>query len=593
MANKGLLPPSGQVVKDKLKGLIAEKEAHDDLDSSLSFNYNFALTKDLRALKQSTAVQIPQAAFGGEGASLWACQLNGVSKTKRCLNLQGEVDTLYIRDAYDALYDDIQRLWKTDTMYGVVLLGNAGSGKSWYQLYVLRRLLRLSVKGSEYTQDADNYDFVFRRVGTQMFLIDLKDCIVYRVNSFQEETMLFIKRCLYFFEPGREKDMVPEELGLPSLVTLSPYKKRIAEYLKGHTLKLYFWPWSFSELHALLTHAVETNQIDKSITFDEFMSSFHKFGGIVRHHLVTGTKKTEAEEELDARVLHVDLAVLQSKAANVDRDVTGDNVSGYILSFDGKRKAMEMRKEDPGRTKDCYFNAKVLRYTSAFVEEKAEALLDVKPLEYKMGVVLDRLNDRQVDLSGKNLEVVATEFLRRGQEVQWEVKRAGVPGWAAFTTNKRKVTKQYDISALLTNANEILVPANPSFPVADLVFSGWGNQNVYVFQCTWQPSHPFTIRALYELRAKKLMIDATKVLVVIMVVPGQEDAYGAKQEGDFLQGSVDVPLRYSANEEVQPQVLQQMWLHTQVKILRPKNSDWKSLIGNFLVPSSNAASAAS
>jgi hypothetical protein len=145
------------------------------------------------------------------------------------------------------------------------------------------------------------------------------------------------------------------------------------------------------------------------------------------------------------------------------------------------------------------------------------------------------------------------------------------------------VNKDYSIVGQLTKADQLLVPTNTSFPVADMVFSNWGNDPALVFQCTWQPSHPFTVRALYELRVKHLGVLASKVVYIIMVAPGEEEKYAARQEAEYLSNSVDEALQYTQSETVSATVLQEMWAHTEVHVLRPKKP-WKHIIENWLIP---------
>jgi hypothetical protein len=562
--------------KTKLKQLLKMPGLSSEIDSKFSFESSPLLTAQLRTLQQSKAEELE-----GEAKSLFACDINH-SAGDEFLQVYGTLPTLYIRDGYDELYEDIQRLWKEPTTREVILLGNAGSGKSWYQTYVIRRLLRLQLEEGGYKDD-DDYDFIFRQVGKEMYLIDLKECFGYTINSWDRETMTKLKRCLFFYEPGIEKDLVPNHYGMPSLLTLSPYRKRISEYKKGPSALLYFWPWSFSELKTMIEHSNKGKEPKHQLTFDAFWENFYLFGGIVRHHFLKATQKRRAKEDLEDRLLSMNLTVLQSRAVNIDRDDSGNNVSGYILCYDGKRQALEkMRSSDPEGRESSYFDSTDLRYTSIRVEEKADEILDKEPLVKKMQVVLDRLNKHAVDISGKNLEAVATEFLRAGTDIKWQVKRAGTGVWTAFQTKKRKVEKQYDIAKLLTKADVLLVPTNTSFPVADMVFSGWGqNNNVCVFQCTWQSSHPFTVRALYGLRVKHLKIAHEKMVFIIMVVPDQETAYSEMPEKNFLVGSINETLRYTESEIVQAEALQQMWSNTQVHILRP-TQDWKLLISDWL-----------
>jgi hypothetical protein len=231
-----------------------------------------------------------------------------------------------------------------------------------------------------------------------------------------------------------------------------------------------------------------------------------------------------------------------------------------------------------------------------------------------MEIVLQRLNDDiTMDLSGKNLEAAATEFLR-DTVVKWEVKKAGRHvGWATYNPNntKRTVMRQYDISEHLTHPVLILVSTNTSFPVGDMVISKGVSPPlstqalvksaplphgtpqpiapgatvapiilpppVLVFQCTWQTTHPFSVRALYQLRRKKLhLADSQKVFLFFI------ESYAERARGDYLKGSVDVRLEYSTHEIVEAPALQEMWSNTEVYILRPVNA-WSTIIGNWLL----------
>ena len=570
-----------QAIKDKLKVLLKDSSFGPEVDSRFTFLRDARTTRALETLKSSTASPVTIAGQGGEGTTLDACEIHH-TEGGTFFGVYGVVRSLYIRNGYGALYEDIQSLWKTPTAKAVVLLGNAGTGKSWYQLYILRRLLRKTLHDTrEYSDDADDYDFIFRQVGKEMYLIDIKDCACYEVQKFNMNYMSELKRCLYFFEPGAQKELAPLSVDLPSLSTISPYKKRLAEYKKGPCKELYFWPWSFTELYALTEHA------NLEITFDELFNNFHLYGGIIRHHLKPRMNWAGTRKELDERLLHLDLKTLQSKAANVDRDLIGDNVSGFVMCYDGKQTALDRRRN---RESPPYFDCCTLRYTSSYVEEKVEEILDKRSLEEKMQVVLDRLNDHVIDISGKNLEAVATEFLRAGQSIQWEMKRAGQGDWSAFTTKKRKVMKEFNISTFLTKADHLLVPTNTCFPVADMVYSDWGSAPAVVFQCTWQPSHPFTIRALYELRAKHLQVDASKLVMIIMIVPDQEVIYADKPEADFLLGDLSQPLYYTKSQTVSAEELTNMWANTEVHILRPKVA-WKTIIGTWLENNPNALAA--
>ena len=326
-----------QGVKDKLKALLKDQRLKAKVDSKFSLEHHDERTWNLEALENSTPMPVV-ATMGGEGTPLIACHI-GHFEGGDFLNVYGRLKFLYIRKGYDELYEDIQALWKTDGADKVVFVGNAGTGKSWYQLYILRRLLKRS---TDYQYDADDYDFVFRQVGHQHYLIDIKDCVVYRVNSLDVDLLKFLARSLYFFEPKAEKELAPTIVGLPSLATLSPHGKRISEYLKFGTALLYFWPWSFTEMCAMVEHSGP----GLDITHDDLYDRYLLYGGIVRHIVAPPVMQKRIKEDLDARLQNLDLSILQKKAANVDRDATGNNVSGFILCYDGKRVALERKSQE-------------------------------------------------------------------------------------------------------------------------------------------------------------------------------------------------------------------------------------------------------
>ena len=145
-----------QGIKDKLKALLKDQRLKAKVDSKFSLEHDDASTWNLEALKNSTPMPVV-ATMGGEGTPLIACHI-GHFEGGVFLNVFGRLTFLYIRKGYDELYEDIQALWKTNGANKVVLVGNAGTGKSWYQLYILRRLLKRS---TDYQYDADGLRFCF------------------------------------------------------------------------------------------------------------------------------------------------------------------------------------------------------------------------------------------------------------------------------------------------------------------------------------------------------------------------------------------------------------------------------------------------
>jgi hypothetical protein len=516
----------------------------------------------LQVLKDADASAVEIDQIGGEDSKLLSCNVGAIEEA--FLGLFSDTNKLYIREGYGALLTLMKELWKNRRARRVTLLGNAGTGKSWYQVYVLRELLR----------DRDGFKYVIRQVAKIWYLIDLEECKGYQwvEGTFSMKTIFDqMKDTLYLYEPGEEKSMSPMALlALPSLATLSPFAIRIAEYKKAMYSELYFWPWSFSAMHAVVQDS------GLKLSPEELLKRYSYFGGIARHVLAESDKR--AMDELVMRLANVSLEVLQSKAINIDRVQQGGNVSGYILCYNNQHE-------------DSRFTERALEYTSVFVESKVEQILDAIPLKEKAQTVLKRLNNEAVDLSGKSLEAVGTEFLSRGShgtKYKWESKRVGTSGaWSAFTTTKRKVVRLWDIRELLSRQGQIIVSTSTNFPLGDIVFSrNTATDPIDVIQFTWQLKHPFTIRALYDLRVKRLEVSHEVSVRVYMISPHIEDTYVSMNEINFLKGSLVKPFEYSKTSGVTPPAdLQNMWNNTEVHVIRPKTA-WGTLLVDFVTSGS-------
>ena len=218
------------------------------------------------------------------------------------------------------------------------------------------------------------------------------------------------------------------------------------------------------------------------------------------------------------------------------------------------------------------------------VKSKVDDLINSYSLKDKLEIVLKRLNDELVDLSGKYLEAVGTDLLSRGSNIKWLSKRVGANGsWSSFRTTKREVMRLWDVGERLRQPDKLLVSVNTNFPLADIVFSQPSQDETHnVIQFTWQESHPFTVRALYELRVRRLQIADTVAVNVYVVSPEREEQYATMQEDAFLTGSLNVPFRWSKNGATKPPAeLVTMWNNTHIYVLKPELA-WKAMMEQVL-----------
>ena len=253
------------------------------------------------------------------------------------------------------------------------------------------------------------------------------------------------------------------------------------------------------------------------------------------------------------------------------REAQGHNVSGYLVCYNnGWVEGHEL------------FSEKNLEFTSLQVEEEVAARLHVKPMKEKMQCVLARMNGEILDMSGKMLESAAMELLSEGTSYSWEACEVGAAVWESFSMTKKTKKRVFSIEEVFSQPGVIIAPTKVSFPVIDFLCSlSDVNGPVVSFQCTWQSSHPFTVRALYDLRCNHMKVGDDQIVEIYLVTPGKENAYVLKSKEVFLDGLLDVDLKFTKKLTVPASRLSRMWKNTRILVVKPKDS-WETSIQAWL-----------
>jgi hypothetical protein len=172
------------------------------------------------------------------------------------------------RNFYDAFYQKIITWWEEPTF--IVLNGNSGVGISFYQIYLLRRLL--NEKGRA-------YPFVVHQKGTAFFLYHFETCKVWQLRGDRDyiECLLnSIENSLYFFEPWPStKQVFPLSTDSRSILFESPNSIKINERSR-------FLYMPNGTLDELLVVAEEEN-----LDANAVKETYDKLGGIMRYALRT------------------------------------------------------------------------------------------------------------------------------------------------------------------------------------------------------------------------------------------------------------------------------------------------------------------
>ena len=509
-------------------------------------------------LQSQTGAAVPRSTVGF---------LNVGNDERDFLYLEKPGEIMFTRSFYDALYQQLLACWTTHNRR-VLVKGNAGTGKSWFQLFALRRLMIDYGTGHDFL-------YVIRQAGSAYDLIDLAtgDVRPLEIASGRQTSVLNTMnvRVLYFFEPLTDTSLYPSATLIPSLSTLSPHEDRISEYKKTRCTIFIFPCLSLSEL---LVIAWKDPMIQ--LTEEQVELNFTRFGGIVRHVLAQDTSRFLEDQK--NRIETADPTILRARSVNIDYKPTGGNVSGFLLSF------CNIPLEGPNQ-----FKYAELDFTSMYVEQAIRAKLSDYSLQDHVNIVLDHIGGKQVDRSGLHLQESVGMMLSKGSQLVWKMTMVGDTApvnaaalqWSTFRTQKREVVKLYTIVEQLRAAAKLLISTNPNFPLGDIVFSQKTiNATIDVVQITWQQTHPFTLRALYMLRVLYLKIADNVPLRVFFVAPNLENQYALRARSDFLVGDLQQPLLYSSAETVPASRLQLMYQNTSVFILKPEGQ-WHQTLLDF------------
>ena len=146
------------------------------------------------------------------------------------------------RSCYPSLFDTLMECLRTEKAPKIILTGNAGIGKSWFQVYFLQRLFQMAP-----SERPDNMPrFVLtRQYKKKFYLLDLKTCEAWKMlkktrsdmdEGEVEDFLAAFRNIFYMLEPGQDQSIIPlDQADTPSFSILSPNPTRLAGYEKQAT----------------------------------------------------------------------------------------------------------------------------------------------------------------------------------------------------------------------------------------------------------------------------------------------------------------------------------------------------------------------
>ena len=552
--------PSQKSVRDALRSNCQYPRVVAEALDRLEIDKSEPLSEELRFWKTLVPQQQPATC----GITLFS--LENYPRPK-VFNLIKRASNIYFeRGFYSRLYDEMIQIWQDEQntkRTKIILSGNAGTGKSWFQVYLVRRLLSETKKRI--------FRFVIRMVGDNFSLLDLDTCEGFALNGRKHHVEMLLSghgKILYLYEPAAMVHQPPLFVEAPSLSTLSPRKDRIhEEYRKTHPHELYMPVGEYNEME----YIAEEEKLDLGI----LERNFEVFGGIFQWCLLFQTDKDREikQKEVDAKCNHVTAETLRSIAAHIDdhQDARQDDISGFVCCY-----------TDIPTDGDAPFKAPSLTLTSHYVRQRLTEKMTLASLLDNLRMLANVLNNKSGDPSGLDLEASVVHMLSAGpRKVRWQYQ--GVPGEPDTSLkglaghSKRKVTRDDMFNPALVN-----YPIDKSYPLADCVLVIQGVP--FAFQTTWQKDHAFKLRTLRLFR-DMLGLLITQTLNICFVNPNYTDTYARRPRNNYLAKGEDPskPILDSNKNELMtgPQV-GTMWGNTRILVALPEDKDWHRAITSVL-----------
>jgi hypothetical protein len=519
-----------------------------DALGQLEFTPLNGLSEELRWLKQLS----PNASLP---CGMTAYLLDNV-RDKVLLLKKRKSNLMFERDCFAPLYDKI-----TNANKNIILTGNAGIGKSWFQVYLLRRLLK--------ERKNPRFRFVVRQFATDFYLMDLQACKGWKLigeASVINELLDSLKETLYLYEPGLMGDQPPLLTSAHSLSTLSPLPKRIKEYQKSLPMFLYMPVWELNELAVVAgIEKMEPN---------DFKDNYYKFGGIIRYTMENPIALRTPSATLEMRCKNVEKGIFRSIATDVVDDpnvVSQRNISGFIVSY------VDIRCDGSDAFED-----KSLAMTSAYASKKVRENFSLESAQDRLLMLASHLDNKTSDITGIDLESVVVQMLAAGPStVKWDLCPVG--SQAPYTYLPLGHSKRgIDRSSSPFDEAKVNYPTDRIFGLADCFF--YVKDVWYAFQTTWRYDHAFKLLTLFEFR-QKLGIDVHEKVNLHFVNPTHADSYRKRAKEKYLAKGecADSQIENHRKEVLMTaDNVTKMWENTNIFVASPEHNDWATAIANCL-----------
>jgi hypothetical protein len=447
--------------------------------------------------------------------------------------------TLYVRDFYPQLYDQLL------SDHRAVLTGNPGISKSWFQWYMMYRLIH----GTEYPCKV-----VVRQEGQNLAFYFPQTCQVFNTTSVSKEIrvldMINPDVALYLVEPLASREE-PHLTDVKTVITCSPDRRLYKEFNKRGGTLFYMPVWELDELISVGAHiqACTTDDwLKEELNPEKIEARYYQFGGIFRWVIPRnlGMVKIAERNQGDALVELIRPSHIFGRGITIERrdDFMENYVSNFILRY-----KVAYGGEHEGDA-DEFTNFELVlasKYMKDYLHDKGTHINGEEFAELVHRLNCNFMLGDTNKIKYSLFELVVSLALERNL-FNWKMYVGGK--WQECNFNfKKKVRfgslqEKTDKLLLKMEPNVLYQPTDEIFPVADMFWIEEervenGRRRVYCIQVTLadKDTHQKPLSA-YESFFERLQLDREKDEVVIYFVtnPSFIEKYAESDSSEFIKG---------------------------------------------------------
>ena len=420
-------------------------------------------------------------------------------------------NTLFVRDFYPRLFNCIM---ETDA----ILTGNPGISKSWFQWYIIYRLVKDS-----------NYNVIVRQVGDQridfLFPQHLKVC----TGSWTDLRNVFREfnphEAFYLYEPESSL-LEPIQSDLQTVITCSPDRRRYHEFNKRGAARFYMPVWKLSELQSVgkyvCCHLDSSNELIPELAPNKIEQRYKRFGGIFRYVLPSNKFAIEEAENNQESVLA--LTKVQDVFApgiSIEKaDHNKQSISDFILQY----------KVHYGEEYETEFKDFEMVIASEYVDQKLSNRVINSTELYKCIQSLKQM------FLGVRREYLLFEFVVFHlllEDNNWEIFDGKKWDKRRFRFNESvRVPKDSEHVLKTMQPGTLYYPLNPHFPIADFLFVESGE--VFGVQVTFAKSHAKEMKTFENLFELLDLNEERKLHLFLVPNPRHLEQYVKYEPKNFI-----------------------------------------------------------